>query len=112
MGRGGGRNGDSMTVQTHLCNIRTNARQNITRTPVKQKASYFFVAHTVLDVQSLRGADCNTDNNMVVVNVREILAVSKQAAQKFDVGRFNLRKLMSCRLGNSIRLRSQTGLQL
>jgi hypothetical protein len=30
---------------------------------------------------------------MVVTNVREILAVSKQAAQKFDVGRFNLRKL-------------------
>jgi len=29
----------------------------------------------------------------VVVNVRERLAVSKQAAQKFDVGRFNLRKL-------------------
>jgi hypothetical protein len=49
---------------------------------------------------------------MVVADVREILAVCKQAAQKFDVGRFNLRKLMSYRLGNSIRLRSQTGLQL
>jgi hypothetical protein len=30
---------------------------------------------------------------MVVAKVRERLAVSKQAAQKFDVVRFNLRKL-------------------
>jgi len=30
---------------------------------------------------------------MVVANVREWLAVSKQAAKKFDVKRFNLRKL-------------------
>jgi len=29
----------------------------------------------------------------VVAKVRESLAVSKQAAQKFDVKRFNLRKL-------------------
>jgi len=29
----------------------------------------------------------------VVAEVRERLAVSKQAAQKFGVGRFNLRKL-------------------
>jgi hypothetical protein len=40
----------------------------------------------------------------MVVKVKEILAVSKQTAPKFDVGRFNLRKLMSYRLGNSIRL--------
>jgi hypothetical protein len=37
-------------------------------------------------------------------------AVRKQEAQKFDAGRFNLRKV-SWRLGNSIRLRSPTGLQ-
>jgi len=29
----------------------------------------------------------------VVAKIREILAVNKQAAQKFDVKRFNLRKL-------------------
>jgi hypothetical protein len=29
----------------------------------------------------------------VIAEVRETLAVSKQAAQKFDVERFNLRKL-------------------
>jgi len=29
----------------------------------------------------------------VIVKVRETLAISKRAAQKFDVERFNLRKL-------------------
>jgi len=30
-----------------LCNIHTNARENITRTRAKQKAGYFFVAQPV-----------------------------------------------------------------
>ena len=41
----------------------------------------------------LQGADCDTDNYLVVAKVREILAVSKQAAQTFNGERFNLRKL-------------------
>jgi len=40
-----------------------------------------------------RGADCDTDNCLVVAKVREILAVSKQRARTFDMERFNLRKL-------------------
>jgi hypothetical protein len=40
-----------------------------------------------------RKADCDTDHSLVVAKVRERLAVCKQAAQKFDVERFNLRKL-------------------
>jgi hypothetical protein len=37
------------------------------------------------DVRSFSEADCDTDEYLVVVNVRGRLAVSKQATQKYDV---------------------------
>jgi len=39
---------------------------------------------SMLDVQSFRGADCNTDHYLAVAKLRERLAVSEQAAHKFD----------------------------
>jgi hypothetical protein len=47
----------------------------------------------MLDVRSLRAAECDTNHYLVVAKVRERLTVNKQAAQKFDVEGFNLRKL-------------------
>ena len=46
----------------------------------------------VLYVRFVREADCDTDHYLMVVKVRERLAVSKRAAQTFDGERFNLRK--------------------
>ena len=48
---------------------------------------------SILDVLSFRTADCDTVHCLVVAKVRKRLAVSKRAAQKFRVERFNFRKL-------------------
>jgi len=48
---------------------------------------------TILDARSFREDDCDTDYYVVFAKVREILAVSKPDAQKFDGERFILRRL-------------------
>ena len=61
---------------------------------------------SVLDVRRLREADCDTDHSLVIANVREKLAVGKQAAQRFDRQRFNLRKL------NELKVRKQYQIEI
>jgi hypothetical protein len=48
---------------------------------------------SILDVQSFRGAGCDTDRYMVIAKVWERRTVSKQAAQTYDVEEFNSKKL-------------------
>jgi hypothetical protein len=48
---------------------------------------------STLDVRSLKGTDCDTDNCLVVVNIREKLAASKHSSQTFDGESFNLSTL-------------------
>jgi hypothetical protein len=45
----------------------------------------------ILDVRPFREVDYDTDHYLVVTEFRERLAVNKEAAQKFDGERFNLR---------------------
>jgi hypothetical protein len=50
--------------------------------------------HTsVFDAQSLRATDCHSDHYLVVAKVRERLTVNKQSSQRFNMERFNLKKL-------------------
>jgi hypothetical protein len=63
----------------------------------KNQTDYTFIERrrhlSILNVQSSSRADCDTHQYLVVANARERLAINKEAAQKFDVEGFNLRKL-------------------
>jgi hypothetical protein len=48
---------------------------------------------SILDVRSFRAADCDTDHYLVVAEVRERLAVSKQTTHRVHMERFYLKKL-------------------
>jgi len=58
----------------------------------------------ILHVRSVRGA--HTDHRLMVTKVRESLAVSKEAAQKFDGETFNLGKL------NELQFRKQCKIEV
>jgi hypothetical protein len=48
---------------------------------------------SILYFRSLRAADCDTDNYLVVENIRNRLAVNKQTTHRVHMERFNLKKL-------------------
>ena len=61
---------------------------------------------SILHVRSFRAADCDTDHYLLVIEVREIFAVNKQAAQKFDEERLKLRKI------NKLEIRKQYEIEI
>jgi hypothetical protein len=48
---------------------------------------------SVLDVQSFKAADCDSDHYLVVAEVGEGLAVNEQRSHRCHMERFNLKKL-------------------
>jgi hypothetical protein len=48
---------------------------------------------SILDVRSFREANCNTDHYLIVVKVRERLAMTKQKSHTVHMESFNLKKL-------------------
>ncbi|PNF29578.1 hypothetical protein B7P43_G01903, partial [Cryptotermes secundus] len=48
---------------------------------------------SILDVRSIRAADCDTDHHLVVAKFRKRLAMSKQTTHRVQMERFNLKKL-------------------
>jgi len=67
---------------------------------------------SILNVQSFRVADCDTDDYLVVAKVRKRPTVSKQATQIVDVKRFNLRKLNELEVRKQYHIMVSNGLQL
>jgi hypothetical protein len=59
-----------------------------------------------LNVQSFRGADCDTEHYLVVAKGRERLPVCIQVARKFDVERFNVRKLNELEVGKQYQIKT------
>jgi hypothetical protein len=66
----------------------------------------------VLDARSFKAADCDSDHYLVVAKFRERLSVNKQRTQRFDMERFNLKKLNDVEGKDNFVLSSQIGLQL
>ena len=58
----------------------------------------------IIDVRNFRGADCDTDQYLVVVKFRERLAGSKQPTQKFNGERFNIRMLNELEVGKQYQI--------
>jgi hypothetical protein len=50
---------------------------------------------SILDVQSFRAADFDTDRYLVIAKVRDRLAVTKERSHRFHMEKFNFKKLKS-----------------
>jgi hypothetical protein len=48
---------------------------------------------SILDVQSLRATDCDTDHYLVAAEVRQRLVVNNQRSHRFHMEKFKFKKL-------------------
>ena len=60
----------------------------------------------VLYLRSFRRANCDTDHYLAVAKVRENLAGNNRTEQKFNVERFNLRKLSELEVRKEYQIKS------
>jgi hypothetical protein len=67
---------------------------------------------SILDIRPFRGADCNSDNLLVVAKIKERVAVSKLMVKKIIYKDIIPRILTRRKLRNSTRLQSKISLQL
>jgi hypothetical protein len=67
------------------------------------------MAFGTLNVQSFKGADCDTDQYLVVPNVWERLAISKKGTEKFDLKKFNLRKFNKLEVRKQYQIKVSNG---
>jgi hypothetical protein len=59
---------------------------------------------SVLDIRSFTEADCDTDHYLVIANVRERLALIRQATHNFDGEIFNLSYLSDLEIRKQYRI--------
>ena len=48
---------------------------------------------SIQDIQSFRGADCDSDHYLLVAKLRERLSIAKRVDPTIDINRFNVGKL-------------------
>jgi hypothetical protein len=66
----------------------------------------------ILDVTLLKEAESDPDHYLLVVKVREVLAVSKSKMQMFHTLRFHFKKFHEMEGKSGIGLKSKTGSRL
>jgi len=86
----------------HPNNLVVKSRWSRTETFINTPGPFL---SNIFYIRSFRGAKCDTGNYLVVAKVRERLAVSKKAAQKFDIERFSLRKLSELKVSKEYQIK-------
>jgi len=91
----------------HTNNLVVKSRRSRTETFINMPGPFL---SNIFYIKSFRVSNYDTGNYLVFAKVRERFAVSKKAAQKFDVERFNLKKLSELKVSKEYQTKISTGL--